>query len=156
MREAKEQDLDFLAECYVKIGSHMKSGCQDFYIARLPETPDETIRNQMARYVGKEDAVALIEEIDDRLVACLLGTISGSSLSPARLDKVGHIAICWVEPEHRQTGMAHSLVTAAEDWFRKREVTVIELSYMAKNELAAIVWRHLGYEPFRVFAYKQL
>ena len=48
MRQATENDLDFLAECYVKIARHMKAGEQDFYIARLPETADETIRNHVS------------------------------------------------------------------------------------------------------------
>jgi hypothetical protein len=59
MREATEKDLDFLADCYVKIACHMKAGEQDLYIARLPETPDETIRNHVRRYVGREDALTL-------------------------------------------------------------------------------------------------
>ena len=62
MRQATENDLDFLAECYVKIACHMKAGEQDFYIARLPETADETIRNHVTRYVGREDALTLLEE----------------------------------------------------------------------------------------------
>jgi hypothetical protein len=62
MRQATEKDLDFLAGCYVKVACHMKAGEQDFYIARLPETPDETIRNHVARCVGREDALTLLEE----------------------------------------------------------------------------------------------
>ena len=57
MRQANEDDLDFLVDGYVKIACHMKAGEQDFYIARLPEAPDETIRTHVARYVGREDAL---------------------------------------------------------------------------------------------------
>jgi hypothetical protein len=71
MREATESDLDFLADCYVKIACHMKAGEQDLYIARLPETPDDTIRNHVRRYVGREDALTLLEESKVRLsLAC--------------------------------------------------------------------------------------
>jgi hypothetical protein len=52
--------------------------------------------------------------------------------------------------------VATRLVNAAEDWFRKKNIQVVELSYMTKNKLAAMAWRRLGYEPFRVFAYKEL
>jgi GNAT superfamily N-acetyltransferase len=156
MREANEQDLDFLADCYVKIACYMKAGEQDLYIARLPGTPDETIRNHVARYVGREDALTLIEEFDGKPVACLLASIGSSSFSAARLGKSGHIAVCWVEPEKRRSGVAARLVSAAEDWFRQKEVGVVELSYLVKNELAAVSWQRLGYQPFRVFAYKEL
>jgi GNAT superfamily N-acetyltransferase len=156
MRQATENDLDFLAECYVKIACHMKAGEQDFYIARLPETPDETIRNHVRRYVGRQDALTLLEEVEDLPIACLLASIGSSSFSASRVGKSGHIAVCWVEPENRHSGVAAKLVSAAEDWFRQKEVGVVELSYMVKNELAAISWQRLGYQPFRVFAYKEL
>ncbi|MCE3243465.1 MAG: Acetyltransferase family [Deltaproteobacteria bacterium] len=150
MRQATESDLDFLADCYVKIARHMKAGEHDFYIARLPETADETIRNHVRRYVSREDALTLLEEVEGSPVAC------SSSFSASRLDKSGHIAVCWVEPANRRSGIAAKLVSAAEDWFRQKEVGVVELSYMVKNELATISWQRLGYQPFRVFAYKEL
>jgi GNAT superfamily N-acetyltransferase len=156
MRQANEHDLDFLADCYVKIACHMKAGEQDFYISRLPEKADETTRNHVARYVGREDALTLLEEIDSKPIACLLASIGSSSFSASRIGKSGHIAVCWVEPENRRRGIAAKLLTAAEDWFRQKEVGVVELSYMVKNELAAISWQRLGYQPFRVFAYKEL
>jgi hypothetical protein len=52
--------------------------------------------------------------------------------------------------------VATKLVQAAEDWFRMKEIAVVELSYMVKNELAAISWNKPGYQPFSVFAYKEL
>jgi GNAT superfamily N-acetyltransferase len=156
MRQATENDLEFLAECYVKIACHMKAGEQDFYIARLPETADETIRNHVRRYVGREDALTLLEEVEDSPVACLLASIGSSSFSASRVGKSGHIAVCWVEPENRHSGVAAKLVSAAEDWFRQKEVAVVELSYLVKNQLAAVSWQRLGYQPFRVFAYKEL
>jgi GNAT superfamily N-acetyltransferase len=156
MRQATEKDLDFLAGCYVKVACHMKAGEQDFYIARLPETPDETIRNHVARYVNREDALTVLEEVEGSPVACLLASIGSSSFSASRVGKSGHIAVCWVEPANRRSGIAAELVSAVEDWFRQKEVGVVELSYMVKNELAAISWQRLGYQPFRVFAYKEL
>lgn len=37
-----------------------------------------------------------------------------------------------------------------------KEIAVVELSYMVKNELAVISWNKPGYQPFSVFAYKEL
>ena len=129
MREATESDLDFLAGCYVKIACHMKAGEQDLYIARLPETPDDTIRNHVARYVGREDALTLLEEIEGSPVACLLASIGSSSFSASRLGKSGHIAVCWVEPANRcrrhrgQAGQCHRrLVSAKGSWCRRAVV----------------------------------
>lgn len=156
MRQASLEDLDFLAECYVKIARHMKSGEPDFYIERLPDTADDTIRSHVARYVGRDDALTLVEERDGKPVACLLASIGSASFAASRVGRSGHIAVCWVEPEHRRAGVAAGLVRGVEEWFSRRGVQIVELSYMARNDLAEVAWRHLGYRPFRVFAYKQL
>jgi len=152
MRQATEHELDFLADCYVKIACHMKSGEQDFYIARLPEAPDDAVRNHVGSYIGREDALTVLEESGGKPIACLMASIGAASFSASRVGKSGHIAVCWVEPEHRRSGVAAKLVQAAEDWFRIKEIAVVELSYMVKNELAATSWNKLGYQPFRVFA----
>ncbi len=105
MRQANESDLDFLAACYVKIARHMKAGEQGFYIARLPETPEETIRNHVARYVGREDALTLLEDVEGSPVGCSLASVGGSSFSASRVGKFGHMqSVGW----SRQTGAAAS------------------------------------------------
>jgi GNAT superfamily N-acetyltransferase len=132
MRQATENDLDFLAECYVKIACHMKAGEQDFYIARLPKTRRDhpQSRGALCRPRRRPHVVGGVEGLP---VACLLASIGSSSFSAARLGKSGHIAVCWVEPANRRSGIAAKLVSAAEDWFRQKEVGVVELSYMVKN-----------------------
>jgi GNAT superfamily N-acetyltransferase len=94
----------------------------------------------------------VLEESGGKPIACLMASIGAASFSASRVGKSGHIAVCWVEPEHRRSGVAAKLVQAAEDWFRIKEIAVVELSYMVKNELAATSWNKLGYQPFRVFA----
>ena len=89
MRPATEHDLDFLADCYVKIACHMKAGEQDFYIARLPEAPDETIRTHIARYVGREDALTLLEEVEGTpILACWPALAAHHSLPHVSVSRV--------------------------------------------------------------------
>jgi GNAT superfamily N-acetyltransferase len=134
----------------------MKAEETDAYISGLPSVVDESTRELAARYINNSDAIALVAEAGNEPIACILGEIASSSFPPANVGRVGHIAVCWVEPEHRNSGIAARLVNHAENWFREREVSLVELSYMAKNRLAAVAWQRLGYEPFRVFAHKQL
>ena len=156
MREATESDLDFLAGCYVKIACHMKAGEQDLYIARLPETPDDTIRNHVARYVGREDALTLLEEIEGSPVACLLASIGSSSFSASRLGKSGHIAVCWVEPANRCSGIAAKLVSATEDWFGKRKLVSSSCRIWSRTNWRWSPGNDWGYRAFRVFSDKEL
>ena len=114
MRQATENDLNFLAECYVKIACHMKAGEQDFYIARLPETPDETIRNHVGRYVGREDALTLLEEVGGSPIACLLASIgrcrSRRHVSASR----GSLEFAGWRQQTRRSDIAAKVVSAAE------------------------------------------
>ncbi|HEX7226809.1 MAG TPA: GNAT family N-acetyltransferase, partial [Candidatus Binatia bacterium] len=112
--------------------------------------------NHVARYVGREDALTLLEDVEGSPVGCFLASVGGSSFSASRVGKSGYIAVCWLEPANRRSGIAAKLVSAAEEWFRPKEVGVVELSYMVRNELATISWQRLGYQPFRVFSYKEL
>jgi GNAT superfamily N-acetyltransferase len=156
MRIATKNDLNFLAECFIGFPGHLKAGESDPYIQRLPSVVDESIRAAAAHFVDNENAVALIYEIDEQPIACVLGEITCSAFPAAKFGRVGHLAVCWVAPEYRKTAVTTKLVNYAEYWFREREIDLVEVSYMAKNHLAARAWKRLGYEPFRVFSYKQL
>ncbi|QDU43461.1 putative acetyltransferase [Symmachiella dynata] len=156
MRHASASDLEFIAESFVKIPRFMQSGETDAYIAALPTQVDDSIRELASRYICDDDRIALVVESEGQLIACLLGEIRQPSLTAANLGDVGFISICWVEPQFRNSGCAAKLVSEAEEWFCSRGIELLEVSYMAKNETAANVWQQLGFEPFRVLAYKSL
>jgi GNAT superfamily N-acetyltransferase len=156
MRRANHNDLNFIADCFIKISLSMKSGNSDIYTSNLPSKIDNSVIKMASDYLDNDYCIALIHENNEKPVACLLGMISPSSFPPANLGKVGHISLCWVEPEFRMSGIASQLVNYAETWFRENSIDVVELSYLAKNHFAEISWEKLGYEPFRIFSYKQL
>jgi GNAT superfamily N-acetyltransferase len=156
MRIADQNDLNFLAECFIKISIFMKSDINDIFLSSLPSEIDNSVLKLASDYLDNDNALALIYENNEKPVACLLGMISLSSFPAANIGKVGNISLCWVEPEFRNSGIASQLVRYAETWFQEKGISIVELSYMAKNHLAETSWARLGYEPFRVFAYKQL
>ncbi|MGR9087945.1 MAG: GNAT family N-acetyltransferase [Gammaproteobacteria bacterium] len=125
----------------------------DPYIAGLPIAPNAALAG---RYVGGSDSAAFVARDHDNPVGCIMGRLAESSFPPAGLTLVGCIDVCYVESEYRKSGVAAGLTEAIETWFREKGIGIVELSYLAKNRLAATAWKHLGYEPFRVFAYKQL
>jgi GNAT superfamily N-acetyltransferase len=123
----------------------------------LPSVVDDAT-SQLARYLNNENAIAFVAETDSKSIACLLGEVASSSFPPVNLGKVGHLAVCWVEPKHinlgkvghlavcwvepkhRKSGIATELVNTAENWFREKGVGLVEVSYMAKNQLAELTW----------------
>ncbi len=139
MRAATQNALDLLADCFVKISRHMEAGEVDTFISGLPSVVDDAT-SQLARYLNNENAIAFVAETDSKSIVCLLGEVASSSFPPVSLGKVGHLAVCWVEPKHRRSGIATELVNTAENWFREKGVGLVEVSYMAKNQLAELTW----------------
>lgn len=156
MRTATIEDLEFIAQCFTDISLFIKSKASDIYIDGLPNSIDDSIINIASGYIQKDDAIALISEIEGRPIACLLGKVEMTSFPPSGVGKVGNIAICWVSQEFRNQNIGSQLVQEAEYWFASRGVNIVELSYMAGNSLAENVWVKLGFKPFRIFAYKDL
>jgi GNAT superfamily N-acetyltransferase len=111
----------------------------------------------MASHIGSEERVAFVAETEsgDR-IGCILGMLGESSLSMAVPEKAGGITVCWVEEHAQRQGVGRSLLEAVEAWFLDRNVRHLEVSYMTGNETAAAAWEHLGFKPFRAFAYKEI
>ena len=156
MRTASREDLEFISQCIIDISLFLKSNASDIYIDGLPTSIDDNTISIASEYIQKDDAIALIAEIEGKPAGCLLGRIETTSFPASGLGKVGHISICWVSQKFRNHNMGSQLVREAENWFSANSVKTVELSYMAKNALAEKVWGRLGYEPFRIFAHKVL
>ncbi|MCA9521674.1 MAG: GNAT family N-acetyltransferase [Myxococcales bacterium] len=57
---------------------------------------------------------------------------------------IGCITDCYVAPMHRASGIGTALIAALERWFRRREITHVEVSVAANNPRAARFWRRVG------------
>lgn len=156
MKTATTDDIAFLASCFANLALHLKGTSQALYVRELPSEVDDRAMAMAARFVEAQDATAFIEDADGYRAGAILCEIRPSAFPPSGLGNVGHISACWVEPQYRKAGVASRLVAAAEHWFAEQGVSCVELSYLAGNELAAQSWKKLGYEPFRIFSFKQL
>jgi ribosomal protein S18 acetylase RimI-like enzyme len=156
MRTATIEDLEFIAQCFIDISRFLKSTASDIYIDGLPNSINDSTMNIASDYIQKDDAIALISEIEEKPIACLLGKVKSTSFPPSGVGKVGNIAVCWVSQEFRNQNIGSQLVQEAEKWFVTQGVDTIELSYLAENVFAEKVWKKLGYKPFRIFAYKYI
>lgn len=156
IRTATKDDIHYVAQCFIDISNSIKSTARDLYIDGLPNTVDQQTLSVAAHYIDNEQAITLIYEHEQAPVACLAASIENTSMPASGVGRVGNIAICWVDTKHRSQGLAKTLLQHTEQWFAQRGITTIELSYMAQNTLAKTAWDALGYQPFRIFAYKQI
>lgn len=70
-------------------------------------------------------------------------------LAPEHLGgaRIGHVALVYVSPEHRRSGIARALVASLHGWLGAKQVTSIELQVVHRNEVGLAFWKSLGYMP---------
>ena len=64
MRRASREDLEFISQCIIDISLFLKSNASDIYIDGLPAAIDDNTISIASEYIQKDDAIALIAEIE--------------------------------------------------------------------------------------------
>tara|TARA_B100000609_G_C17082382_1_gene364815 strand:+ start:135 stop:638 length:504 start_codon:yes stop_codon:yes gene_type:complete len=159
IRLANDDDQRYLAEACIRICQHMQGSEASPYVENLPTE----VRLQELRWISSilrdENSVAFVAETDQpgrQSIGCIFGSIEKSHMPVAISEPIGHIKVCWVEPDCRGRGTGQQLVSAIQDWFANRGVTVLEVSWLCCNELADHFWQQSGFRTVRVFGWKSL
>ncbi len=156
MRKATLTDIEFVAQSFIEISLFLKSNGSDIYINGLPSKVDDNTRQIAMKHIKDDNSVVFISTDGEQDTGCIIGKIEETSFPVSNVGKVGNIVICWVSEKYRETGIANRLLINVEKWFYESGIQVIELSYLSQNGPAKKAWESLGFEPFRVFAYKTL
>ena len=89
-----------------------------------------------------------------------VGFITGKATKPflpfSKIELVGQIESCWINPEVRRKGIGSKLVAAIEEWFEEQNIQYIELNYITGNNEAKVFWEKLRYKPYRIATRKKL
>jgi len=75
---------------------------------------------------------------------------------PEETRSMGRISDLWVEPEHRGSGVARTLIDAAEARLRGAGLKRVEIYAVAGNTKALRLYQALGYGPYEVSLAKPL
>jgi len=97
--------------------------------------------------------VDFLEEVCLSPVGCLW---VGNAVDQVRGDRLGHIFLLYVAPEHRRRGIGSALVSLAENWARERGDKQISLQVFTTNKPAVNLYEKLGYENQSVLMVKSL
>ena len=157
IRKATTNDAAYLAEACIGIVQFMRQGNTDKFILGFPDKVTVEMIDWANQYTGAEDKVAFIaERPDGQNAGCILGEIAQSNVPMSVPGKVGVVFACWVEPGIRRSGIGRRLLVELESWFAAQDVHHLEVAFMDRNDTAKEAWAHLGFSPFRVFAYKDI
>lgn len=89
----------------------------------------------------------------------VVGFISGflKNLYPwFKVKTVGHISYLVVDPTVRNKGIGKLLEDAAGQWFKKNNISYIEVYVDEKNEMGKKVWSAYQFMPFKQFLRKRI
>ncbi len=114
-------------------------------------TPAPTWPREYGAYLrtlmDRDDALAIVARDADAVIGYAVGRIS--TLPPFFEHRYrGYIHDVCTRDGFRRRGIGRKLVEELFAWFRRRGVTVVELTVAANNAEALPFWRRLGFETY--------
>ena len=155
--KATMQDRDYLLDATERMVQDIAERSKDPYFMNLRKDRKEMYEQILKDHLDMEqDLFVFLCLKDETPVGFALGGIVDALIPISNIEHVGVIKMCWVEEEHRGSGIAKELSESIESWFSSRKIEHVEVTYMYENNVAADVWAGLGYSAFRVHARKTI
>ncbi len=106
------------------------------------------------QYLAKETPLWWVNlDNDSAAVACIW---VGSAIDQITGDRIAHIFLLYVVPEHRRRGIATALMNLVEAWAKARGDRAIGLQVFQANAIALNLYNQLGYQTQSLSMVKQL
>ncbi|MEI2422417.1 GNAT family N-acetyltransferase, partial [Arthrospira platensis SPKY2] len=86
-------------------------------------------------------------------IACLW---MGTAINQVTGDRISHIFLVYVHPEHRRRGIGAALMNYGEQWTKTRGDRQISLQVFTNNKPALSLYEKLGYQPQSLGLVKQI
>ncbi|WP_392533006.1 GNAT family N-acetyltransferase [Nostoc sp. C117] len=106
--------------------------------------PEQRYEKWLTRLVNQERSLFLVCEKEQRLVAFIVATVE-AEIPIYRLQEFAFIHDIWVEPEHRQKGIARQIVMQSVEHFHQMGVKQIRLDTANVNETARRLFTSCGF-----------
>ena len=156
IRIATYEDFEFLVSRMEMLVLHVQRVSQDVYLNQLEQTYSEKFAPWVEEAMTSESYAVFIAESGLKCVGFVMGEISGPFIQGSKIEKVGKVDLCWVDPPMRKKGVASALVKTLERWFAEKNIQYVELQYLVGNSEAENAWAKMGFEPYRIASRKKL
>jgi ribosomal protein S18 acetylase RimI-like enzyme len=153
IRKWRQQDLTTIQRAWL-------DHCQN--ATRSDLTPAQNARSAMKEWLesrlSEHDSFGLVAETSQELAGFLIGRINDWESTPPiiKARRVGVIDAVYVMAPFRRQGVAGLLVDAAIDRMRAANAVAVETIYDERDDASAGLWRHAGFAPWMVHAYRML
>jgi ribosomal protein S18 acetylase RimI-like enzyme len=147
VRDAKEDELDKVANLWEKLATHHADLSGDFALAWDSKRRwSKYLREKFSEISTK----LIVAEEEGEIVGFMFCMLS-PNVPVYKERKLGVISDAYVEVERRKKGVANKMFDVALKWFKKNKVKTIELRVATINPEAQAVWKSLGFTPFMIY-----
>ncbi|MBD2519230.1 GNAT family N-acetyltransferase [Nostoc sp. FACHB-973] len=106
--------------------------------------PEQRYEKWLTRLANSDSSVFLVSEKEGQLVGFLVATIE-QEIPIYRLEQFAFVHDIWVEPEHRQNGIARQMVMQTIERFSQMGVKQIRLDTANANEASRRLFASCGF-----------
>ena len=116
---------------------------QKTYQELAPKQDFSHLALTVEQYLSRETPLWWVNSDSNYPVACLW---AGNATDQITGDRIAHIFLLYVAPEHRRRGIATALIGVVETWAIGKGLGAVELQVFQTNSSALNLYNHLGYQ----------
>lgn len=145
IRKATKKDLEVILLFLEALLKHHKQ------FSDFPELAKDFKANQRRYYRNlfkNPKSAFFVAEENEKLVGLICGK-HGKTTSIFKERDLGEVLDFYVEPAYRNKGIGKKLFMELKKWFKERKLTTMEVSFQVSNKKAQLLYKELGFKPFR-------
>lgn len=152
LREAREQDLDFLAKLWLELMVHHEN---DSALFQVNHQEPSGIKEILLKKLENENTQIFLAENKMGILGFIVCFYQiGSEIF--KLYKKGYIAETVISKPFRGQGIGRELYRKAENWLLEKKVDHIQLQVSVKNQSGIQFWTQQGFDKVTFVMNKEI
>ena len=156
IKKAKNKDVGLLVSWMENLLAHVQKSSKDIYTNSVSEDFKGTFPSWFENSIKDPNKIILISEKENKKVGFISASIQKPYLAHCKILDIGSIDVCWIDETYRKKGIMTEMVNEVEKWFKSKKIDYVDVAYLKGNIEAENTWKHLDYNPYRIFSRKRL
>jgi ribosomal protein S18 acetylase RimI-like enzyme len=116
---------------------------------QFQDYPEKIVVDYLEQIITDKTADILIARTHETVVGFIGGKIQENFLPILSPVKIGYIFGAYVLSDYRKKGIMKALEKQIISFFKKKDISYIDLNVMSYNKSGLDCWEQLGYKVFR-------
>lgn len=152
IRKGTIKDIDKIAEHWYK-EDKLESTLEPMY--KLRKNAKKIIIKELKKKFKKKDFIVFVAEDSKKIIGSFIAWIE-KAYELWTMDKMGHLAVAYVEPNYRKKGITRKLLREVINWFKSKDIKFVNGFVVPKNKVARETWKKLGLKDLMMYVIKEI